>query len=490
MNALNTFDISSVTRGDRTRDSTDDRHKPVYHFTPASGWLNDPNGLGWWNGRYHLFYQHNPAAPVHDDIHWGHATSTDLLHWRDESIALAPSPGADEDGCWSGALVDDGGVPTLLYSGNREGRQRACIATGDSELLVWEKHMDNPVIRDTPAGLDITEYRDHTVWREGSDWVQLMGAGIRGIGGAVLRYRSSDLRNWSYEGIQLAEDGREDGVVTGDVWECPDFFSLDGEQVLIASAWTEGATERTFACVGSYTEGAYENVSRQRLDYGGHHFYAPQSFTDPDGRRVMFGWVQEGRGRADAIEAGWSGVMSVPRQLSIEKGSVAQRPVAELAALRSDVAEVAARALNEDEVLTVPHRGTAIDIEAVIELGADSVATFAVLENAAGSEQTLIYFDARRGEFGIDRSRSSLDDSFETSPASGTLPMNGDGLVDVRILIDRSVIEIFANGRALTTRVYPTDLDSDRISVRASAGTVELTSLSAWTMNGIWQSQA
>src|SRR6266487_6704302 len=139
-----------------------DPHRPQYHFLPRANWLNDPNGLIQWGGTYHLFYQYNPNGPFHATIHWGHAASADLVHWRHLPIALAPTPGAaDADGCWSGCAVNDGGVPTLIYSGHRNGEQRACLATSADGLLTWQKHPGNPVIPGPPPGLDLVAFRDH-----------------------------------------------------------------------------------------------------------------------------------------------------------------------------------------------------------------------------------------------------------------------------------------------------------------------------------------
>ena len=123
----------------------DDQHRPRYHFLPTKNWMNDPNGVIHWKGRYHLFYQHNPNDTVGNDIHWGHAVSADLVHWTHLPIALAPTPGGpDVDGCWSGCAVDHDGIPTLIYSGNSGGRQLPCIATSDDDLLTWR---NTPAIR-------------------------------------------------------------------------------------------------------------------------------------------------------------------------------------------------------------------------------------------------------------------------------------------------------------------------------------------------------
>src|SRR6266566_4042767 len=106
------------------------QHRPCYHYLPPANWMNDPNGLIQWKGEYHMFYQYNPAAPVHNKIHWGHAKSTDLVHWTDLPVALAPVPGSyDEDGCFSGCAVDHAGVPTIIYTGVRGKKQLPCVAT-------------------------------------------------------------------------------------------------------------------------------------------------------------------------------------------------------------------------------------------------------------------------------------------------------------------------------------------------------------------------
>ena len=156
-----------------------DPHRPAFHFVAPAGWLNDPNGLTQRDGWYHLFYQYNPFAAVHDRIHWGHARSTDLMHWEHLPIALEPGDGPDVDGCWSGVLVDDGGVPTLVYSGRHDGIELPCVATGSADLLEWTTDAANPVIPAPPSDLDIVAFRDHCVWREpGSDGSR-PGAGVR-----------------------------------------------------------------------------------------------------------------------------------------------------------------------------------------------------------------------------------------------------------------------------------------------------------------------
>ena len=154
-----------------------DPHRPQYHFLPPANWMNDPNGLIQWRDHYHLFYQYNPHGPVWGSIHWGHAISDDLAHWRDLPIALEPTPGGvDEDGVFSGCAVDDDGVPSILYTGVRrladDSRvELPCLATSsDDELRTWHKHPHNPVIASPPPGVDVLGFRDHSVWQEDGTW--------------------------------------------------------------------------------------------------------------------------------------------------------------------------------------------------------------------------------------------------------------------------------------------------------------------------------
>jgi beta-fructofuranosidase len=169
-------------------------HRPRYHFTAARQWINDPNGLCFHAGRYHLYYQYNPAAPRWGDIHWGHASSADLVNWRDEPVALKPSPGFDEGGCFSGSFALVSGVPTLYYTGYTAERQVQCAATS-SDLLSWTKHPER-CIDTPPPGVGATDFRDPYVFRHGGRWYMAVGASIRSERGQVLLYRSEDGVAW------------------------------------------------------------------------------------------------------------------------------------------------------------------------------------------------------------------------------------------------------------------------------------------------------
>ncbi|MGW8883735.1 glycoside hydrolase family 32 protein [Streptomyces sp. NPDC055749] len=471
-----------------------DPHRPRFHFTAPGGWLNDPNGLAHWDGVYHLFYQYNPLAAAHHRIHWGHATSRDLVTWTDEPVALVPgTEGPDRDGCWSGVLVDDGGTPTLVYSGRHGESELPCVATGSADLRTWRKDPANPVIAAPPEG-DLTAFRDHCVWRENGVWRHLVGSGIRGEGGTAFLYESEDLRNWRYVGPLLTGDAGTGTAAdldwTGTMWECVDLFRLDGADILAFSAWDEGATHYPLYWTGTYEGDSFVPRALHRLDYGQRYFYAPQSTKDALGRRIMFGWLQEGRDEDAMAEAGWCGVMSLPRVVTLgSDGSLVQAPVPELARLRREAVRTGPLTLTDGTRVQLDGmRGDQLDIEATFRLAPGAVARLVVRESADGSERTVI--EVARAEDGtgtlrLRREASSLDPSVDTEPRYGELPLNGEGVVDLRVLVDHSALEIFANGRALAARVYPTLPDALGVAV-AAVGEVAVERIDAWQMAAVF----
>lgn len=464
-----------------------DPHRPGFHFVAPAGWLNDPNGLGEWDGVFHLFYQYNPEEARHNHIQWGHATSTDMVHWRDEPVALTPSAGPDSAGCWSGVLVDDNGTPTLVYSGHDPEAgptQTCCVATGDDALSTWTKHPGNPVIQGPPAGLDVTEMRDHTVWREGDDWHQLMGSGLRGEGGVLLHFSGPTLTEWEYRGIALHAKDVPPGGFLGTTWECPDLFAIDSKRpehrVLVFSAWDEGQTLYPLYLTGRYVDGTFlPDGPARHLDLGLRHFYAPQSFPTSDGRRVQFGWAQEARPDADAHAAGWSGVMSLPRTLALDpEGGLVAAPVAEVDGLRLGEGELVTSQTTPTMARTT---GDQLDISGAISLPVGGRFELGVRATRDAEEETLLRLERiqdRTVSLTLDRSRSRVAapaTGYDVSELGGTLPATPSDTVDLRVLVDHSIVEVFANGVPLTARVYPARADASSIWTRAEHSSARLT---------------
>ncbi len=303
--------------------------RPQFHLLPKANWMNDPCAPRLHRGEYHMFFQYNPDAAVWGDMHWAHAASPDLIHWKHLPVALAPTPGSfDSFGIFTGSALPGMPVATVLYTGvsktspefetiRGEGtREVQCLATSaDPHLKTWSK-LDKPVLDGPPPGLKVTGFRDPCPWKDGDTWYLIVGSGFDKVGGAVLLYRSSDGREWEY--LHPLAQGKWNGgtqtnpVDTGEMWECPDFFPLGGKHVLLYS------TERkVYWEVGTFDqrELKFHTETRGLLDHGS--YYAMKSMVDAKGRRILWGWVQETRPNADLKAAGWAGAMALPRVLTL-----------------------------------------------------------------------------------------------------------------------------------------------------------------------------
>ena len=251
--------------------------------------MNDPNGLIQRDGRVHLFYQHNPGGLELEQMAWGHASSPDLWRWTDHPLALRPSPdGPDRDGCWSGCAVVHDGVPHLLYTGVRGQLTLPCLATAeDPGLIRWSRSEHNPVIDRWPREPGVVAFRDHTGWRSGPAWHQVIGGGLADRGGALFLYRSRDLRDWQYIGVFAAA---ADHGLPGAIWECPDVFTLGGVTVVVVSVADNGP-QRALWMTGEIAGDRFRPAASGPCD-GGDRYYAPQSLPLADGRRIAFGWLR------------------------------------------------------------------------------------------------------------------------------------------------------------------------------------------------------
>jgi beta-fructofuranosidase len=459
-----------------------DSHRPTYHFLPPANWMNDPNGLIQWKGDYHLFYQHNPREAAFGLMHWGHAVSNDLVHWSHLPLALTPTPGtADEHGCWSGCTVNHDGTPSVIYTGLQEGEQLPCLAASDDDLFTWKKHPDNPVIASPPPELDVMGFRDHSVWREGGRWYQIIGSGIRDLGGTALLYHSTDLLQWEYLHPLCIGDKDE----TGEMWECPDLFPLGDMHVLMISPVP---LRQALYFVGTYADHKYTAEAKGVLDYGG-HFYAPQTMLDNQGRRLVWGWLWEGRSDEAQRAAGWAGVMSLPRILTLRPdGLVGQQPAPELEVLRGQHRQWCDVLLTPDSSgLLTGVKGDALEISAEFRLGDADAVGLKVRCSPDGAEQTIVLYDTAAGCLEIDRERASLDAAAGRELHGGPLGVGTDESLKLRVFLDRSVLEVFANDHVcVTSRIYPSRTDSLGLDVFAWGGDARLDILDVWAMGSIW----
>ena len=281
-----------------------------YHFEPRSGWMNDPNGLVFFRGQYHAFFQHNPHDIVWGPMHWGHAVSRDLLHWEELPIALTPDqPYENGGGCFSGSAVVKDDRLYLFYTSVSETAQTQSVAYSDDGVH-FQKYEGNPVIGACPEGH--ANFRDPKVSEIDGTYYMVVGAGNSRIG-RVLLFASEDLLRWEYRGI-LFEDRR-----FAPCMECPDFFRLGDSYVLMFSRMgTRAHRAAQLFVIGDFHGGKLipEQIMQPER---GEDFYAGQTFLDADGRRILIGWMWHW-GKEAEPGARSAGALSIPRELSLEGG--------------------------------------------------------------------------------------------------------------------------------------------------------------------------
>jgi beta-fructofuranosidase len=417
---------------------------PSLHIRPARGWLNDPNGVCRVDGRYHVFFQYNPHAPHHEAIQWGHASSTDLLRWTDEPVALQPREGGvDAAGCWSGCVVDDDGVPTAVYTGVPDTAQHAqvVLATSDRSLREWQQQGSVMAPPDDPAVQDV---RDPFVFSHLGRRYAIQGAGHREGRPQILLYGCDNLTAWTELGPLLTfDDPLAAAVAPANIWECPNLVEVDGRWVLIVSQWQWVDGTHLLAGV-RYLLGELEPAGaglRFRVSAGGMvddgpTYYAPQALVEP-GRVLLWAWAEElGRSTGQLVAAGWAGVLTFPRELYLDQGRLGSRPAAELLGLRRERLPWSAG---------VGFRERAFEIEAV-------------------GPVRLRLVDPSPADPSPANPSPANPSPANPSPANpGTSSPGPDGTVvdvgtsgqAVRILVDGSLVEVFAGPTPTTLRAYP-----------------------------------
>jgi beta-fructofuranosidase len=279
------------------------------------------------------------------------------------------------------------------------------------------------------------------------------------------------------------------------MWECVDLFrppTVEGAgslDVLAFSAWHDGHTLHPHYWTGTAAADSFEPRRLERLDYGGRYFYAPQSMSDDQGRRIMFAWLQEGRSDEACVAAGWYGAMSLPRTVVLgADGALELSPAPEVARLRGQATVHPAGPLTTTPVAL--GSGDQLDVEMELRLAPGSAVALTVLATPDGAEQTVLRLEragpGQEATMSLDRSLSSTDGQVDRSPASGPVPLGEDGQVAVRVLVDHSALEVFAGGRALTSRVYPTRDDARGAGIALLRGSASLDGATTWPMRGIW----
>lgn len=458
-------------------------YRPQWHYSPPCGWMNDPNGLVFYDGEYHLFFQFYPASIEQGPKHWGHAVSTDLVHWQTLPIALYP----DAIGAiWSGSVVVDadntsglvpGGGLVAMYSYENQSQG---IAYSQDRGRTWTKYAGNPVL--AAAARD---FRDPKIiwYAPAQQWVMVLAAGQE-----VRFFTSPDLLTWSQSGRFSA------GHLVG-VWEVPDLFPLTingtTHWVLLVSvsagAPAGGSGIQYF--IGQFDGATFRVDDPARvlwLDYGADN-YAGITFDNLP-RRLYIGWMSNWVYAGRTPTTPWRGAMTLPRELTLAHTPdglrLVQTPAPELAALRGPGRTVPPQAL-EGTVLT-GIQGRRLEISATLTAGSAERFGLSVHHQAGGS--TRILYNTRVGQLLIGRSDQTPQGPIDGfNPAFGVPLALDDGRLTLHVFVDESSVEVFtADGIAVMTAQSFGDPAADGLAVFAEGGRATLEHLEVYPLAGIW----
>lgn len=455
-------------------------HRPEFHVAPATGWLNDPNGLVQWKGRHHAFHQFDPESFWFGRTRWGHFSSDDLVHWEAHPVALAPgNDGPDVDGVWSGCIVDDGGVATAVYTGvvSREDggkTQSVCLARAtDDSLEDWVKDASNPVAV-PPPDFEVDAFRDPYVWRDGDGWAMLLGTGLPDGEGGVLLYRSADLHEWAYQGVLVGGADLPDGSPwAGAVWECPNIAFLPSGEALLMFSVHDPVTlslHYSVVLVGNFDGVRFSVSSARRLDHG-HDCYASAFERTADGRVLVYGWSWEALPQREREEQGWAGCLTVPRELGVRDGQLTLTPAREVRGRTSAelVHEPVIIAPETPFDLVVPR---AVRIDARLRLDHTSAVRVAVRRSPQSGEELTIDYSGSRGTVVVDRDRSTTLRNARRGSSTAEYRLPADGTLELTIYLDHTIVEIYLGDTVvMTERVYPQAIDADHFRIEARTET-------------------
>ncbi|KEO76356.1 GH32 C-terminal domain-containing protein [Paenibacillus polymyxa] len=483
-----------------------DRHRPQYHVSPPAHWMNEPHAPIYFDGQYHLFYQHNPQGPFFHQIHWGHWVSQDLVHWRDLPVALAPEKDQlAPDGIWSGsATYDADGLPVLFFTaGNDSASPNQSIALarstytldGNPDLVQWIKHPEPLIVQKKGMGA-FGDFRDPFVWKDDDGWYALVGSGIEG--GAALAFASQDMLNWTYKGPFFKADIQKFPYL-GPIWELPVLLPLGSDKqgvnkhLLLVSPVGKGADVEVFYWIGQLDK---QNLSfipdqeePQLIDVGDFHFTGPSGMVDPKtGRNIVFTIAQGDRTSEMEYKSGWAHNGGLPLSVYLrDDGRLGIEPIQELQSLRGPKRlSLRDQSLAETNVRLRDVHGDMLEIQLELEPGSAKQFGIKVRCTPDGEEETLLYYDWNQAMLMVDRSKTTLHPGEKCGGIQGgKLELLGENL-KLHIYLDRSMVETYANGlKSLTTRVYPSRMDALGLEIWGD-GEPFVKSLEIWDMQSIW----
>ena len=451
----------------RVTSKSHEKWRPKYHFTAPVSWMNDPNGLIYYKGWYHLFYQYNPKHCNWDSMHWGHAVSRDMIQWKDLPLALIPDQPYDkhpEGGCFSGSAIEKDGILYVFYSATvklEDGSvsQTQCIAYSDDGVH-FRKYEGNPVVYKPLEESASDDFRDPKVFEYNGKWYMVVGSSIGGADaggdGRVFLYESENFFDWMFKGSLLKSDGH-----LGTMFECPDFFELGGKWVLTCSPMNHPTFEKALYCIGQmdFEAGIYTIEKMGTLD-SGFDYYAPQTFLDKNGNRVMVAW-QNGwlwmpwcEDWGPTGEENWRGTLSIPRSVTLnERDEICLYPVQEIECMVTEKKQYQNVSVTKEKYMLHPEMPRSFQLELRIDVNKIRSRYLEIGVLGKADRATVISLDLLENILSLDKNNGDIYGRGRMS----RIIQRENSVLELMILVDCSSVEVYAeHGRyCLTSNVYP-----------------------------------
>lgn len=461
----------------------DDHLRPRYHVMPNTSWTNEAYGLTYYNGKYHLFSQKNPNAPMLFFMHWGHYSSPDLVSWKEEKMALAPEPGFADFGVWSGTTTfDREGKPVISYTGvNGQFAGIGMAFPKDDDLIEWELPEENPVIERRPAG-NFEDFRDPYIFLVDSTYYMVVGGGVGNNGGGLLvSYKSNDLLNW-----QKIPDIFQDTNFqrSGFFWEMPAIFPINEADFLcVVTPLYRGLPAQTVYWIGAFENERFQpyHEAPKPFEHLTRHLLSPAFGQDEAGRWAYIGIIPEDRDVNDQIAAAWRQTFSLPRVVRLlQDTTIGHYPHPNLCRLRGEQTQIQNRIIEPNSSFNLPEiKGQQCELELVLVPSADAKFSLEVLKNESATMLTEVEMDMEVNRLGLNRRKSSPyitkeDLRFSDYVFSDTIRL--------QVFIDHSILEVFVdNLTVLSARVYPS-MAQDLFDLIVENGSVEIVELNFWEL--------
>lgn len=468
-----------------------ENYRPQYHFSPAKNWMNDPNGLVYRDGLYHLFFQHNPFGNVWGHMSWGHATSKDLIHWKELPVAIAEENGRM---IFSGSAVYDinnsAGFATekkdktlvAIYTGHTDTLQTQDLAFSNDDGLTWKKYAANPVLN-----LHKKDFRDPNVfWYEPKqEWIMAVSQPIEH---QISFYASTNLKAW-----KLLSNFGPKGDISG-VWECPDLMQVPIEGSAGKSKWVLFTSQNSTM---QYFVGEFDGVrfledkpsdQIHKQDYGTDYYAAVTYHNTPDKQPISIGWVNNWEYANSIPTKPWKSAMSLPRKLSVKKLGddwvLVQQPIIGLQTLREQEQKI--KEISVKQSKTLPFSGLSYEILCNIQPVETGLAGIRL---AVGDDRYFeISYNPKTEQLAIDRSHTynAFNKKYASfSKSAATIKAKG-GKINLHIYVDASIVEVYSGDGTvvLTAQVFPDQKDRG-IQLFSEGGTANFTDIQFWQVKAI-----